>query len=829
MRCPHCNTLNTGEGEERCSRCGRSFINTNENLYRSLLDELSLLQQKQTEIDSGLKKMSQQVHTALDKEKQTAALPPPVSKPTEKKSFSFGPATRQTLPPKQTETQVTPPLVQKPKDAPVPPPVYKKPQQATKPAKKKGSFEKQVGQKWLAAIGILVTFAGVAYFLKYSFDQNWISPAVRVAGAYLWGLAFLAGGEMLRRKGYKVYGLWITGGGIATLYATTWAGYSLYGLMTQPVAFGVMILTTALSMTLAVVYDNKGIAVLGILGGFLTPVLLSVGSHNIPGLYSYILLLNLGVLGVAFKKRWGLLTSLAFAATWILVLVSLPPLEGDEILSTCILQGFFLVFTLIPFIGDMRQQTTHILDKTAFIPLPNTILSIYAGKVILTAVISSEFVGVITMSYALVCVLLATVLLKKGKTELFSFPIMIANTALCLALTVPIVVSDTFMSMAWAALAVSMIWGGLHINKLSLPAWGTAILAVAMGKFIFYDLPVIYEITPLNYYKYQFSFFGLERIINWIVLLGSLALGVLFCLRQKNAAKNVEIFCKLFATWGFAILSCLLFGVFSMETSSLFLEYMEGFRHAAVTILWFTFTFSLLWLGRREKQSWTSNRHFIHSRLIIPRKAFFVLSGVLLLFTGVKFWLYDYYRAYSLVGFGYFRDGFFSHWIGRYASLLVLGFTTLYSLTRYKKTAILFDFLTPTCNKLFKTVAIFAVGILFIIVNNEIPGFVGTYLPEARLASFSVVWTLFSAGLMIYGFRHGLSSLRITSLVLFAITLVKVGFVDTAQFATPYRIISFIVLGLVLTGCSFLYYQFGNSLEQKIKKDETEKNKVPGV
>jgi len=75
-----------------------------------------------------------------------------------------------------------------------------------KTPQQKQQSEVLFGQKWLLIAGVVITVLGVGWFLKYSFDQNWIGPAGRVFLAYLWGMAFLGGGEFFRRKDFKHFG-----------------------------------------------------------------------------------------------------------------------------------------------------------------------------------------------------------------------------------------------------------------------------------------------------------------------------------------------------------------------------------------------------------------------------------------------------------------------------------------------------------------------------------------------------------------------------------------------------------------------------------------------
>ena len=110
--------------------------------------------------------------------------------------------------------------------------------------------------------------------------------------------------------------------------------------------------------------------------------------------------------------------------------------------------------------------------------------------------------------------------------------------------------------------------------------------------------------------------------------------------------------------------------------------------------------------------------------------------------------------------------------------------------------------------------------VLFIALNVEVSSLFHDYLIRARFASISVLWTLFSVALMIKGFKDNVSYLRILSLGLFFITLIKVFFFDIAKIDTPYRILSFIILGTVMIGSSYLYHKFKDKIILALTSDK---------
>src|SRR5574341_1160532 len=101
-----------------------------------------------------------------------------------------------------------------------------------------------------------------------------------------------------RKKLSGAFGLSLVGGGIAVLYFSTFAGFQIYHLLDQVPSFAIMALITVLAGALSVYYDSKWLAVLGLVGGFLTPVLLTTVRDNQIALMTYMTMLKLGLLGL---------------------------------------------------------------------------------------------------------------------------------------------------------------------------------------------------------------------------------------------------------------------------------------------------------------------------------------------------------------------------------------------------------------------------------------------------------------------------------------------------------------------------------------------------
>lgn len=170
------------------------------------------------------------------------------------------------------------------------------------------NLEQFLGAKLFAWLGGLALFLGVVFFVKYAFDHNLISPALRIAMGFVMGASLVGTGIKLHAsERYRVLAQTLAATGVLVLYGVTFAAHSLYQLSifeSPTMTFVTMSIITVLAFVLAVKMDAQVVAALGMLGGFLTPPLCSTGQDNPFGLFSYIALLDLGVLAVALRRRW---------------------------------------------------------------------------------------------------------------------------------------------------------------------------------------------------------------------------------------------------------------------------------------------------------------------------------------------------------------------------------------------------------------------------------------------------------------------------------------------------------------------------------------------
>ncbi|MCU1272615.1 MAG: putative rane protein [Bryobacterales bacterium] len=176
-------------------------------------------------------------------------------------------------------------------------------------------FETQVGLTWISRIGAVTLMFGVAFIFKYAIDNQWIGERGRIMLGVLAGLACLEIGDRIWRSGQHTYAQAISGLGIAILYLSFYASFAFYHLLPQAWPFILMAVTTVVSAALALRYAAPAIAALGLIGGYLTPVLLSTGVDRPAVLFGYIMLLDVGAVTLVRVRRWRGFEVLAFVAT----------------------------------------------------------------------------------------------------------------------------------------------------------------------------------------------------------------------------------------------------------------------------------------------------------------------------------------------------------------------------------------------------------------------------------------------------------------------------------------------------------------------------------
>ncbi len=225
---------------------------------------------------------------------------------------------------------------------------------------------------WIARAGMGLLLFGVAFLCKYSIDQGWITPALRVGAGAAVGAALIVLGLRTHRKARAFSGLFL-GGGIGAWYTATFAAYAMYHLLPFPLAFALMAATTAAAFGLALWSGTEALAVVGALGGIGTPFVLTAASPSVPGLVAYLLSIVGWTGGVYLARRWRPSFAVATVGTWVALVAAMAalPAAGAVTERVALTVGFAAVLLagwcvfLLPrvwpgrFPASPREQEAH--------------------------------------------------------------------------------------------------------------------------------------------------------------------------------------------------------------------------------------------------------------------------------------------------------------------------------------------------------------------------------------------------------------------------------------------------------------------------------------
>lgn len=194
----------------------------------------------------------------------------------------------------------------------------KAPSQPTRPAAASSppsDLATSLGPKILVAVGALAMVVALGFFVKYAWENDWIGPTGRVLFGCAVSLALLAGGLRLLGHEYRPLGQGLAGAGLAGLYTSLYGAHAFYALVSRSAAGGLLLVVTASAILLSARLDARLIAALAWIGGYLTPVLLSTGEDKALSLFTYLFLLGAGALVLDRAKPWPETAPLAMLGT----------------------------------------------------------------------------------------------------------------------------------------------------------------------------------------------------------------------------------------------------------------------------------------------------------------------------------------------------------------------------------------------------------------------------------------------------------------------------------------------------------------------------------
>lgn len=687
------------------------------------------------------------------------------------------------------------------------------------PKQTKSSVEKFIGENLINKIGIIITVIGVAIGAKYSIENNLISPLTRIILGYLSGLALLVTGIKLK-KNYTNYSAVLVSGAIAIFYFITFAGYSFYDLIPQAVAFVLMFMFTVFSAVAAIHYNKQVIAHISLVGAYAVPFLLSDGSGKVAILFSYMAIINIGILFIAFKKYWKPLYFVSFALTWMIYSTwtfdEYVPSEHLVLglgFTTITFLTFYAMFLSYKFI---KKEDYQLVDGVML--LVNTFLFYGLGYYIISEQNNGgDYVGLFTAFNAIVHFIVALFIYKRIPQKSTLFYLIAGLVLTFITITIPVQLEGNWVTLLWACEAVLLFWLGRSKN-IVLYEKAAFLLMLFTFCCLIINWADYYNLYTFNSEDDSFVMLFNESFMTSLLVL--IAYGCIYYL-QKRFKREKPLFKVLFfndvATYMVSVflvivsyialrLEISMYWEQAYERSKLVLETTNPYsdevynrsllQYGSLSVLLYSLLYFSLFTLLNLVKIKSFKLGIVNIVLNIIVIAVFLTQGLLLLSEMRERYLEKELDVYFNVSVWNLN--------ARYVALLLLAILvyTTYILTK-----------KPFMDKLGKfTTSIVSMSIYIIalwVLSSELLHWMDFYRTEQSYKlGLSILWGSYALFMVVMGIWRGKRYLRIGGIALFGATLLKLFFYDIAHLNTIAKTIVFVSLGLLLLIISFLYNKF---------------------
>jgi uncharacterized membrane protein len=494
-------------------------------------------------------------------------------------------------------------------------------------------WEHLIAGRWLNRVGLAAVAIGVAYFLKYAIDNDWIGPRGQVALGLLLGVALLAVAPRFVNKGLVYFAEGLTGLGAVILYLSLWAAGSYYGFLSPAMTFVAMAFVTAAMLTIALGRNSQRIAALAMAGGFLTPALVSTGRDAQVALFSYLALHNAALLVIAWTRRWRFLELPAFALTQLYFWGWFGRFYTDDRLLSTIAFAvlFFVQFSALSAIRSRRMGVLF-PEETAL-----SVLNAFALLMLLREVLWPEHRWMLAVStLALAVAYLATARAVASRADdVPQARLLFAGLSLtCVTLAIPMSLDGSAITLAWAVEAAVLIWSGFTADLWYLRASGFVLFAMVAVRLAAF---------PVHATTFLFNArFGL-------VLATAACAGVAMACAHRWRDRLLPREALLFGALGVAVNILLLVGL-TMEVelyyyttrfeSQTFVENRLA-ESLSVSLLWTAYATALVFVGMRLSSA----------ALRWQALALFAITSLKVFFADLAY-LRGFYRIVSSIALG---------------------------------------------------------------------------------------------------------------------------------------------------------------------------------
>jgi uncharacterized membrane protein len=678
-------------------------------------------------------------------------------------------------------------------------------------------LERFIGENLINKIGIVVTIIGVAIGAKYAIDHQLVSPVMRIVLGYLVGVTLLLFALRLKKK-YGNFSSVLLSGSMAIMYFITYAAYSFYNLYPQLLTFILMILFTVFTVSSALRYNREIIAIIGLVGAYAIPFLLSEGSDKVAILYSYITIINAGILIISVKKYWKPLYFSAFLISWLIYFSwYLGKYQPDKHFEMAMIFLFlFFVTFYVTFLSYklIRKEKFNIFD--IFLLLLNSFIFYGIGYSILKHHQPGEHLaGLFTLGNAFIHLTVSIFIYRNKLADRNLFYFISGLFVAFITIAIPVQLNGNWVTLLWICEATVLFYIGRtrfapvyeYISyPLVLIAFFSIVQDLVKMEHQSLDKTIEYSITPV---------FNIQFLTSLIFIAGmGIILYHYFSKKYEAPLSSINpVLHDILKYLLPVLLLMVVYLAFSTEISAfwnhLFIKSeinFSGNNLQSTRVLNYDLnSFKTLWLINYSL-SFFAILSFINTKRIKDS----VLGIVIFWFSAFTLLVFLLHGLYILSDL---REHFLTRYHEEYFHM-----SSFYLLFRYL--CFIFAALLIAATNLWvrkepvddyykvSFSLMFHIAILWVLSSEvlNIMDILGN--THSYKFSLSILWGVYALLLIVLGIISKKKYLRISGMVLFGITLAKLVFYDITNLDTILKTILFLALGFLMLIVSFLYNKY---------------------
>lgn len=674
-------------------------------------------------------------------------------------------------------------------------------------------LEKFIGENLISKIGIAILLLGVGVGVKYSIDHALISPLMRLILGYILGIGLLGFGLKLKEN-YKQFSAVLVSGSMAVNYLITFFGYSFYGIIPQSFAFVLLLSLMVFTVLTAIKYNQSVIAHIGFLGAYFIPYLLSTGSNNYTAFFTYITIINCGILAVSYFKNWKSLNLVAFLLTWITFVGWILTSSTHAYTLTGITFGtiFFLQFYGIFLVSKIANKLTF-EPKDTIPVLSNTAFYFLSGYNLLNSEEYADYLGLFSIMVGFLHFIAAAVIKRYSSSEKL-FYLSLGLVFAFITLAIPIQLDGNPVVLLWISEAIILFYLARKKSIEFYEFFAYPLLIFGLGTYLnetlhayslyykdisaFHSFVNIHFLTSIlvsigicfiTYYNYKTSkkfnnptLGEINQFTRFLLPFISIALFYITFFSEINAffdVKIIESYTKSIENHSF---------IHKINVDYVYLKKVWNLNYSIVFILLLTL-FEL--------------RIFKNEYL----KSFVTAISIVFVFLFLTVGLYNL----GELTFSYINDKYtpdvdngVSNVYVRYFSYALIALLLNTIRKNLKLNALKWTLVDN--NKLFDI--LLATSLVWLLSSELVIWMDITHFSQSFKLILSILWGIYAVVLIIIGIAKGKQHIRIGALTLFTFTLIKLFFYDIAHLDTIAKTIVFLTLGVLLLITSFLYNKF---------------------